>query len=230
MSDIGSRLVEVQARIAAAAERVSRDPGEVRLVAVSKTFPLHVLQDAIEAGVTDLGENRAAEFQEKVEVLGRKARWHFVGHLQTNKARAVIGADLIHSVDRLGLAEALHRRAGRAEARQDVLLEVNVSGEATKHGVEPARLVSLAEQVAELSRLRIRGLMTMAPRSHTPDDSRPVFEGLRSLSEDLLTVIPDATELSMGMTDDFEVAIEEGATIVRVGRAIFGERTPRAVR
>lgn len=224
MSGIAERLDEVTSRIAEAARRADRDPASVRLIAVSKTFPLHVLQEAIEAGVTDLGENRAREFQEKFEVLGERARWHFVGHLQTNKVRSVLGADLIHSVDRLGLAETIDRRAGGRGAPQDVLLEVNVSGEASKHGIEPARLVRFAEEVASLSSIRVRGLMTMAPRGR-PDEIRYVFEGLRSLSEELQRIVPDAVELSMGMTDDFEVAIEEGATMVRVGRAIFGDRS-----
>lgn len=222
--DMASRLAEVRDRIESAAVRSGRAPAEVRLVAVSKKFPLDAIQEAIDLGIEDFGENRAQEFREKVEILGSKARWHFVGHVQTNKARQVLGAHLVHSVDRYGLAEALDRRARRAGGRQDVLIEVNVSGEPAKHGVEPARLGPLAEEVAGLEGLDLRGLMTMAPRLEDPERARPIFAGLRELSEMVQVSVPGAGELSMGMTDDYEVAVEEGATIVRVGRAIFGPR------
>lgn len=221
---LAGRLTEVKARIEAAAERSGRPANAVTLVAVSKTFGVDAIREALAAGVNDLGENRAQEFRQKVEILGSKARWHFVGHVQTNKARHVVGTHLIHSVDRFGLAEAIDARARRSGLVQGVLIEVNVTGETAKHGVEPGRLAALAEKIAALEGLNVRGLMTMAPLSDDPETSRPVFAELRRLSDILASVVPEATELSMGMTGDLEVGIEEGGTIVRVGRAIFGPR------
>ena len=222
---IDERLAKVRERIKDAAARAGRSDEEVTLVAVSKTFPIDVLKDALELGVTDLGENRAQELKQKVAVLGSSPNWHFVGHLQSNKVKQVAGAaSLIHSVDRFGLAEALDRRAAALGIRQQILLEVNVSGEATKSGVEPAALRRLAQEVANLAGVEIKGLMTMAPLAPDPESSRPYFSELRELAADLTELLPEATELSMGMTRDFEVAIEEGATLVRVGEAIFGRR------
>lgn len=228
MSDIAANLAAVRERVTAAARRASRAPEDVTLVAVTKSFPADVVVDALEAGADDLGENRAQELKEKAIALPRRARWHYIGHLQTNKVRHVVGiAHLIHSVDRFGVAEEIARRARSTGAIQDVLVEVNVSGESTKHGVEPARAAALANEVAALEGIRVRGLMTLAPLADDPEASRPYFSDLRELGESLQRSLPDATELSMGMTRDFEVAIEEGATLVRVGEAIFGPRTPR---
>jgi pyridoxal phosphate enzyme (YggS family) len=216
----------VEARIEAAALRAGRDPNEVTLVAISKTWPADVLVEALEAGVTDLGENRAQELKQKVAVLGPGPRWHFVGHLQTNKVRSVVGSVVaIHSVDRFGLGEAIARRASALGISQDVLIEVNVSGEASKFGVEPQRTRALAGELAALDGLNVRGLMTMAPFSDDPENSRRFFASLRELGESLRRDLPDAGELSMGMTRDFEVAVEEGATLLRVGEAIFGPRS-----
>ncbi len=204
---------------------MGRNPEDVLLVAVSKTFPVQVLHSAIAAGTRDLGENRAQELQEKVATLGGAARWHFVGHLQTNKARLVVGvADLIHSVDRAELADVISRRAHSTGIVQDVLLEVNLSGEATKHGARASEITDLVRTLQELSGLHIRGLMTMAPYTEDAETSRPVFRQLAELGHELMSVAPEATGLSMGMSRDFEVAVEEGATIVRVGEAIFGSR------
>jgi pyridoxal phosphate enzyme (YggS family) len=223
---IGERLRHVRERIATAAERSGREASDVLLVAISKTFPVGVLQTAIEAGATDLGENRAQELKEKVEVLGGSARWHFVGPLQTNKVRFVVGAaSLIHSVERLELAEVISRRAGALKAVQDVLIEVNVTGEANKHGIEPSRALALARKVAELDHLNVTGLMTMAPFSEQPETSRRYFQQLADVRDEVASALPSAIDLSMGMSRDFEVGIEEGATIVRVGEAIFGSRT-----
>jgi pyridoxal phosphate enzyme (YggS family) len=198
----------------------------VTLVAVSKSFSADVVAQAVEAGAEDLGENRAQELKEKAIALPTGPRWHFIGHLQTNKARQVVGlAHLVHSVDRFGLAEEISRRARAGNLTQDVLIEVNISGEATKHGVEPASAVALAVEVAALDNLRVRGLMTMAPFTDDPERSRPYFSDLRSVGERVAADVDGATELSMGMTRDFEVAIEEGATLVRVGEAIFGPRS-----
>ncbi len=176
------------------------------------------------AGVTDLGENRAQELAQKRAIVDENARWHFVGHLQTNKVRRVAGVTLIHSVDRFGLGEAIARRAMEMDIVQEVLLEVNVSGEASKHGVAPERMAALAEQLLGLDGLRVRGLMTVPPLPEQPESSRPYFAQLMTLRDQLQRTAPGAMELSMGMTRDFEVAVEEGATIVRVGEAIFGPR------
>jgi PLP dependent protein len=222
---VAENLAHVRGAIAAAARRSDREPDDVTLVAVTKTWPVDVVLEAIAAGATDLGENRAQEFKEKVTLLEDKARWHFVGHLQTNKVRHVVGScDLIHSVDRLGLAESIARRAAAAGAEQDILIEVNVAGDPKKHGVEPARAVALALEVEQLKGLRVRGLMTMPPFTEDPELSRPHYKDLAALSAQLVAELPGARVLSMGMSRDFEVAIEEGATIVRVGTAIFGSR------
>ncbi|HYO61670.1 MAG TPA: YggS family pyridoxal phosphate-dependent enzyme [Actinomycetota bacterium] len=225
---LADRYAAVLARVADAATRAGRDPSNVTLVAVSKTWPAHVLADAVAAGVGVFGENRAQELREKVTALGDAARWHFVGPLQSNKVRHVVGtAELVHSVDRYGLAEAIARRAHTLGIVQDVLIEVNVAGEATKHGVEPAAAVSLAEEVAALDGIAVRGLMTIPPRARDPEETRPYFRELVALRDLVARSVPGATELSMGMSADFETAIEEGATIVRVGEAIFGPRNPR---
>jgi pyridoxal phosphate enzyme (YggS family) len=225
LTEIRGRYDAVMRRIADAAARTGRQPGAVRLVAVSKTHPAESIRACLDAGATAFGENRAQELKQKFAVLGDRAEWHFVGHLQTNKVRQIMGiARLIHSVDRYGVAEAIATRSRSLGMVQDVLIEVNVSGEVAKHGVEPARALALAEEVAQLGGVEIRGLMTMAPFSEDPGSSRPYFAALRDLGAALTRALPAATELSMGMTRDFEVAIEEGATIVRVGEAIFGPR------
>ncbi|MGH2693571.1 MAG: YggS family pyridoxal phosphate-dependent enzyme [Actinomycetota bacterium] len=219
---VAERYERVLERVAAAAERAGREPTEITVVAIAKTFGAAAVLDALEAGVTDVGENRAREFRDKHAVVGDRARWHFVGHLQTNKVRQVVGGVvLIHSVDRFGLAEAISRRAERLGVVQDVLIEVNVAGEASKHGVEPTRAPALAEEISGLAGIAVRGLMTMPPLAPTPEESRRHFKELAALAAQ----VGDATELSMGMSGDFEVAIEEGATIVRVGQAIFGPRS-----
>jgi PLP dependent protein len=228
---IADRIAAVRARVDAAARRAGRNPAEVTVVAVSKTFPPDAVREAVAAGAEALGENRAQELREKAASLGRDpgAPWHFVGHLQSNKVRLVVGtAALIHSVDRFGLAEAIARRARALGIRQEVLIQVNVAGEATKEGVEPARAPALASEVSQLDGLVVRGLMTMTPFPGQPDDSRPYFRDLVALGAEVGARIPGATMLSMGMSRDFEVAVEEGATIVRVGEAIFGARRRRS--
>ncbi|MDQ4025576.1 MAG: YggS family pyridoxal phosphate-dependent enzyme [Actinomycetota bacterium] len=222
---LADRYESVRARVAAAAERSGRSPSEVTLVAVSKTWPADVLAKAADAGVTVFGENRAQELKEKHAVLGSRVRWHFVGPLQSNKVRAVVGvAELVHSVDRYGLAEAIGRRAAALGIVQDVLVEVNVGGEATKHGVEPAGAVRLAEEVAALDGVAVRGLMAIPPRTAGAEATRPYFRDLAALRDLVAATVPGARELSMGMSADYEQAIEEGSTIVRVGEAIFGPR------
>jgi pyridoxal phosphate enzyme (YggS family) len=224
-TDIRANLERTRERIARAAERSGRSPEAVKLVAISKTFPIHVVQEAIDAGIEDIGENRAQELRDKVAILGERVRWHFVGHLQTNKVRNVIGGIvLLHSVDRFGLAEAVARRARSLGTVQDVLLEVNIAGEASKYGVDPRAAIGLASEIAALEGVSVRGLMTMPPMTDDPEDSRPYFRDLAGLRDELVQSLPQATELSMGMTRDFEVGVEEGATLVRIGEAIFGPR------
>jgi len=216
-------------RIAAAAKRAGRDPASIRLVTVTKTVSIERIREALSSGATVLGENRVQEAKEKIEQLGSLAHWHLIGHLQTNKAKyAVKLFDLIHSVDSLELAAEIDKQAAKTGKVQDVLIEVSIAGEAAKAGVGIDNAVSLVRQAATLRNIRIKGLMTMPPYSDDPEDSRPYFRKLKELSsiiekENIHGV--SMTELSMGMSGDFEVAIEEGATLVRVGTAVFGERS-----
>ena len=226
--NVAEGLEAVRGRIARAAEVSGRSASDVTLVAVTKGFSAGMVAEAVRAGAVDLGENRAQELREKAIAVTGDVRWHFIGHLQTNKVRHVVGvARLIHSIDRLGLAEAVARRARSTALVQEVLIEVNIAGEAAKHGVEPGGAIPLARDISALEGLAVRGLMAMAPLSDDPESSRPYFRDLRGLGEDLAAEFPDAIQLSMGMSRDFEVAVEEGATLVRVGEAIFGPRRPR---
>lgn len=227
-TDIVSNIRMIRERIAAAATRAGRDPGGIQLMAVSKTVPPERIREAVEAGITLFGENYVQEAREKIPAIGHNISWHMIGHLQTNKVKYVINLfDWIHSVDRLELARELDKRAGQNNRRLNILMEVNVSGEESKNGVEAALALELIRQVSDLPNLNVRGLMTMPPYSDNPETSRPYFQALCTLRDEINTAaIPGIRmdELSMGMTDDFEVAIEEGATIIRVGRAIFGAR------
>jgi PLP dependent protein len=221
----GERHGRVRERMAKAAQRAGRSPSEVRLVAVAKGFGPRAIQEAIDAGVTDVGENRAQDLQEKAPLVDGRVTWHFVGHLQRNKVTTVVGtASLIHSLDRMSLAEAIARRARSSGITQDVLVQVNVAAENTKHGVEPPGMVELAVGAADLDWLVVKGLMTIPPLTEDPERARPYFWKLAQLRGELIGPLPGATELSMGMSRDFEVAIEEGATMVRVGEALFGPR------
>ncbi len=228
VTDIAERVDGVRADIEAACRRAGRDPAEVTLVAVAKTFPADAIKAAVEVGIGDIGENRAQELKQKAQVLASSPiRWHFVGPLQTNKVRQVVGiVALIHSVDRIGLAEAISRRAAALRITQDALIEVNLAGEASKAGVEPASVIAFAAEVAALAHLSVRGLMAIPPQTPDPEEARIHFKDLVSLRDRVAERVPGATELSMGMTHDYLVAIEEGATIVRVGTAIFGPRNP----
>lgn len=230
-SSIAENLTAVKRRIAAAAERVGRNPGDITLVVVTKKFSAEMVVEAVKAGAEVLGENRAREAADKYAVLGgmvgsRHISWHFIGYLQTNKVKQIIGlADLIHSVDRVELALEIDKRARVAGKIQPVLIEVNMGGEAAKAGARAADASTLARQAEELPNLRVTGLMTMAQIASDPEETRVVFAGLRGLRDEIRQdFLPGCAELSMGMTDDFEVAIEEGATIVRIGRAIMGPR------
>jgi PLP dependent protein len=220
------KVASVRARVAAAAERAGRSPEDVMLVAVSKSFPVEAVAAALEAGIEILGENRAQELVAKAAALGESARWHFIGHLQTNKVRSVVGvAELIHSVDRAAVAEAIGARAVSLGIVQDVLVEVNAAGDPSKHGIAAADAPALLEAIAALEGVRVRGLMTMPPFPARAEDSRPHYRALARLAESVGAGASLGPELSMGMTRDFEVAVEEGATIVRIGEAIFGPRS-----
>jgi len=231
--ELWSRLDQVRQRIDGACQRSRRTSGQVRLVAVTKGRSLEAIRSAYQAGARDFGENRLEEALPKVDALQdlQGVRWHMIGHVQSRKAQAVIGPfDLIHSVDRLKLATRLDHFAAAAQVRLRSLLECNVSGEPSKEGWDLARPEAWPEasrelvQAAGLAGLEVLGLMTMAPLVDDPEAVRPVFRRLAELAKQLTgSDVGRWTELSMGMTDDFEVAIEEGATIVRIGRAIFGE-------
>ncbi|HYN36774.1 MAG TPA: YggS family pyridoxal phosphate-dependent enzyme [Actinomycetota bacterium] len=225
MTRTRERLHVVRNNISIAAKSAGRDPTGVTLVAISKTFPAERVIELRDEGVSDFGENRAQELEAKLLEVP-DVRWHFVGHLQTNKARVVTGAvTLIHSIDGIRLAEAVSRRAVRLERDQDVLIEVNISGESTKSGVAPSDAIALARRVGELPNVAVKGLMTIPGWPEDPEDSRPAYKTMAELGRALGEVIPGATELSMGMSRDYEVAVQEGATIVRVGEALFGPRT-----
>ncbi len=227
-SSIEDQYHSLMAAIAAAARRVGRAPETVRLVGASKTVPLDRVRQAVAAGLTILGENYLQEAREKIAGLDLPASWHFIGHLQSNKAKAAVKLfDLIHSVDRPSLAQALNEAAAKINWVQDILLEVNLAQEATKSGVNPEDLEDLLRSCAALPHLRVRGLMTMPPWFADPEKVRPYFQVLRRVRDHLQSLnIPgvDLSELSMGMSGDFQVAIEEGATLVRIGTALFGAR------
>lgn len=221
---VAAALRAVRQRIEAAAARARRDPAEVTLIGVTKTVEADRIRGAVAAGLRHLGENRVQEAAGKKETLGDLAgvTWHLIGHLQSNKAaRAVELFDCIHSVDRAELARRLDRAAASRPAPLAVLVQVDLGHEPTKHGADESGLDDLVAEVASLPHLRLRGLMTIPPESPDPEDARPYFRRLRTLRDRL-----GLADLSMGMTGDFEVAVEEGSTLVRVGRALFGERPP----
>ena len=228
---LAANIAEVRAQIAAAAQRAGRDAAEITLVAVSKTKPLDVVKIAYNLGVTHFGENRIQEVLPKAAAFSpANIAWHMIGHLQSNKAGKATGVfACIHSVDSLHLAKLLSRYAEHAGIRQPILLQVNVAGELSKEGMTMEEAIPLARQIVALPHLDVQGLMTIAPLVKDTEEVRPVFRALRHLRDQLRQEMSVYTwpHLSMGMTDDFQVAIEEGATIVRVGRAIFGERAPK---
>lgn len=229
METIAENFASIRERIEAAVRRAGRDPATVRLVAVSKRVDLVGIQDAVAAEQTLFGENYLQEAQLKIKALGGRVKWHFIGHLQSNKA--ALAADLfscIETVDRLKLAKALEKHLAGSDRRLPVLLQVNVGREVQKSGVLPEDAEALLRQVNEMPHLQVRGLMTMPPFMADPEAVRPSFSQLRGMAEELtakgLLGKHGPVELSMGMSGDFEVAIEEGATLVRVGTALFGER------
>jgi pyridoxal phosphate enzyme (YggS family) len=223
MSDIAGNVRIVRERIAAAAIRSGRKSDDITLVAVTKKFGVSEMLEAIEAGVTDIGENYIQEAADKWSEVGPAARWHFIGHLQRNKAKTAVEVfDVVQSVDSLPLAEELGKRARAAGKVVDALIEVNISEESAKFGVSEEDVLALAAQVAEVDGVRVRGLMGMAPFLDAPEDTRPYFASLKRVWD----MLPEENRvwLSMGMTHDFEVAIEEGSNMVRIGTAIFGAR------
>jgi pyridoxal phosphate enzyme (YggS family) len=225
MSSVKENLLRVRERIERAAQKAGRDPKEIKLVAVSKTVEVARIKEAIEAGVSILGENYVQEAQKKIEALGKPVSWHFIGHLQSNKVRdAVRLFDVIHSIDSIPLAEELNRRAEQPDRVIKVMIEVNLSKEATKFGTDEEKVLNLAKRIQSSKHLSLEGLMTMPPYFDSPEMSRPYYVALRELKERMTKEGIPMKELSMGMSNDFEIAIEEGATYVRVGTAIFGPR------
>lgn len=226
-ADIAHNLATLRHRMTGAAHRAGRSPEDVTLVGITKTVDATRIREAFALGLRDFGENRVQEAEAKIGELDIPATWHMVGHLQTNKAKeAVYLFDVIHSVDSVHVATAISRRAQASGKVMRVLLEVNVSGEPRKYGFRPEEVAAAVAEILLLPYLDVEGLMTVAPLVAVPEEARPFFRQLRELREDLRLRFPQVNwkHLSMGMTDDFEVAIEEGATLVRIGRAIFGER------
>ncbi len=222
-TDIAHNVAVVRERIARACDRAGRKPEEIILIAVSKTVDIARIEQAIAAGIEHFGENYYQEAREKIPCIQAPVHWHFIGHLQKNKARGVVPLfEWIHTVDDEELAQEINRRAQAARKRQRVLIEVNIAREPQKFGVSPEKVLSLAERIAQLPFVQLEGLMGMAPLVESGEQARPYFAELRRLFERL----PESyrVHLSMGMTQDYEVAIEEGATMVRIGTAIFGPR------
>ena len=225
---IAARAAAVRERLSRAAARAGRRPDEITLVAVSKTHPPEAVREAHAAGLRDFGENKVQEAQAKLPALGdlEGARWHLVGHLQSNKARKAVALfERIHSLDSFPLAQKLEQAAAEAGRTLDVLVQVDLAGEVTKHGADAEQLLPLLEQLRGLRALRATGLMLLPPFAEDPEASRPYFARLRALRERASQAgLLSGSELSMGMSHDFEVAVEEGATLVRIGTEIFGER------
>ncbi|MCI9188638.1 MAG: YggS family pyridoxal phosphate-dependent enzyme [Lachnospiraceae bacterium] len=225
---IREKLNAVEQAVEASCAKAGRERGDVTLIAVSKTRPLSDLREAYEAGVRDFGENKVQELMDKIPEMPSDIRWHMIGHLQRNKVKYIVGkVAMIHSVDSLRLAEEISKEAVRKNTEVDILIEINVSGEESKYGVPVAETPGLVEQIALLPAIHIKGLMTIAPFTEDPEENRIFFRKLKQLSVDMgRKNIDNVTMavLSMGMTGDYAVAIEEGATCVRVGTGIFGER------
>jgi pyridoxal phosphate enzyme (YggS family) len=219
----------IRERMSAAARRAGRDPADVKLIAVSKTVDPDRIRKALEWGIADLGENRVQELCDKADILDGGFRWHLIGHLQTNKVKYIIDkVGMIHSLDRMELAEEIQKRAEKAGRVVEALVQVNVAAEDTKFGISPEEALGFIRNVAEMGNIKIKGLMTIAPLAESPEEVRWVFAGLRKLLIDIRKENIDNIDmdcLSMGMSNDFEVAIEEGATMVRIGTALFGKRS-----
>ncbi len=228
MSEIAENIRFVRERISEAALRAGRDPSAVKLMAVTKTVDDERIMESIELGIDIIGENYVQEARRKIEKMGRSVPWHLIGHLQTNKAKYVVKLfDMVHSVDRIALAQEIDRRAGLLGSKMDILVEVNVSGEESKSGIDDASALELVREISQLRNISVKGLMTMAPWFDDPQQARPYFRKLRELRdriEGAEIAGVEMKELSMGMSGDYETAVEEGATIVRIGTRIFGAR------
>ncbi len=228
MSDIAENLENIRGRIRSAAKRVGRDPHDIKLIAVTKTIEPFRIKEAISCGVTICGENRIQEAKEKIGEIGHSVRWHLIGHLQRNKVKYIFDLfDLIHSVDTLPLAREINKDAQKRKKIMEVLIQTNLSGEESKHGVDAKNTLDLIKEISLLKNISIQGLMTITPFSENPEDSRIYYRQLRDMKEEIKREGIEGVimkEISMGMSGDFEVAIEEGATLIRVGTAIFGER------
>ena len=225
---IRENLTDVERRIKEACLRCGREPSSVRLIAVSKTKPAEMIQEAIAAGILDFGENKPQELRDKYDILPKNLRWHMIGNLQRNKVKYVVGrAVMIHSLGSDELAEAIEKEAEKKDLIMPVLAEVNMAGESSKSGLTPEETEAFLRRVSSMKHLKVKGLMTVAPMTEFPEENRVYFRELRNLAVDIARKNIDNVdmyELSMGMTGDFEVAIEEGATMVRVGTGIFGAR------
>ena len=226
MDGIAQNILHIRERIAAAAQRIGRSADDVLLLAVTKTVAPERVDQALREGITTVGESKLQEAKQKIPLVSSRAHWHMIGHLQTNKARDAVGLfELIHSVDSVKLATEINKWAERVGKTQRILLEVNLSGESSKYGLKPDELNAALEHIAALERIQVEGLMTVPPIAEDAGKVRPYFQQLRDLREAAARkynlVLP---HLSMGMTSDFEVAVEEGSSIVRIGTAIFGER------
>ena len=221
-------LREVEENIAAACKRANRSRDEVTLIAVSKTKPVSMLEEIYNEGIRDFGENKVQELTDKYAIMNKDIHWHMIGHLQRNKVKYIVDkVKLIHSVDSVRLAQTIEQEAAKKNVIVDILIEVNVAEEESKFGLKVEEVTAMVEEISKYSHLRIKGLMTIAPYVEDPEENRSVFARLRKLSVDIAAKNIDNVSveiLSMGMTNDYEVAIEEGATIVRVGTGIFGER------
>lgn len=225
---VKENLEYVQQRIEEACKRSNRTSSEVTLIAVSKTKPVSMIEDAIDYGIVDFGENKVQEMTNKIEVIQKPLRWHLIGHLQRNKVKYIVDkAYLIHSVDSLRLAEQIEEEAAKKQVVAKILIEVNIAGEDTKFGVAENEVLPLLQQIKDFPHVQVEGLMTIAPYVDDPQENRVHFKKLRNLFVDIKSKNIDNIHmniLSMGMTGDYEVAIEEGATMIRVGTGIFGER------
>lgn len=228
LSYIAENIEYIRSRIALAAEKSGRTPEDIRLIAVTKTVDIERMKEAIECGLTDLGENKVQEIQWKYEELGSDYDWHLIGHLQTNKVKFIVDkVKLIHSVDSEKLALEINDRASKIEKCIDILLEVNISGEESKFGLNPKDVIEVIENISKLSNIKVRGLMTIAPNVENPEENRKYFKEMKKLFVDIENEKIDNVSmdyLSMGMTNDYEIAVEEGANIVRIGTGIFGQR------
>ena len=221
-------LAKVEENIKLACEKAGRDREEVTLIAVSKTKPVEMLQEIYDENIRDFGENKVQEMCDKIEIMPKDIKWHMIGHLQTNKVKYIVDkVELIHSVDSFHLAKEIQKQAVKKDVIVPILIEVNIAQEESKFGIHKDETIQLVKEIASLDHIKIKGLMTIAPFVDNPEDNRKYFKGIKQLSVDINNENIDNVDmnvLSMGMTGDYTVAIEEGATLVRVGTGIFGER------